>query len=150
MGLGVAFTIIAGFGAFSEVEAHAEFLMADASYRVNAEGKMYCHADIDIDKKIMGMPVKANDTYEITVGKSWLSSDGESKSVEIFFSGNGTGNEFIFEASDGAYFSDGGCNGRRSLLSGCPSQHSKSIAQGSLGKMWRTAFSLSDLHDDEG
>merc|ERR1712039_701471 len=33
---------------------------------------------------------------------------------------------------------------------GCPSQHSKSIAQGSLGKMWRTAFSLSDLHDDEG
>merc|ERR1712187_689195 len=99
-------------------QGHAEFLMADASYRVNAEGKMYCHADIDIDKKIMGLPVKASDTYEITIGKSWLSSDGESKSVEVFFSGNGTGNEFIFEASDGAHFSDGGCNGRRSLLSG--------------------------------
>jgi len=94
-------------GALTGADAHAEFLMTDASYRVNSEGKMYCHADIDVDEKIMGLPVKADDTYEITFGESRLTAGGEYQEVEVFFSANGTGNEFILEASEGAQFTDG-------------------------------------------
>merc|ERR1712190_247263 len=64
------------------------------------------------------MPVQASDAYQITTGKTTLSSDGASRSIQVFFSGNGTGNEFVFEASNGATFADGGCMGRRSVLSG--------------------------------
>merc|ERR1712113_442817 len=55
---------------------------------------------------------------EITTGKHWLSSDGQSRNIQVFFSGNGTGNEFILEASGDAKFADGGCQSRRSTLSG--------------------------------
>ena len=116
----LALTLILGFSALNGIDAHADFLMADASYRTNSEGKMYCHADIDADKTIMGLPVKVNDTFEITIGKSWLAADGASKAVQVFFSGNGTGNEFIFDASDGK-FADGGCMGRRSEFDVCSS-----------------------------
>merc|ERR1712087_433736 len=54
----------------------------------------------------------------ITTGKSWLSSDGKSRSMQVFFSANGTGNEFILEAGDGALWTDGGCMGARTTLTG--------------------------------
>merc|ERR1712151_1278806 len=113
-------------------------MMTDASYRLNAEGKMYCQAEFDVNKQVMGFPVRESSDFEIIIGAPATSPDGKSKTVEVFFSGNGTGNEFVFEASNGATFIDGGCRGRRSLLSGgllkIPADASDVVVKAAWGK----------------
>merc|ERR1711976_893462 len=87
---------------------------------------------------IMGKHVQINDTFVITTGKTWLSSDGKSRSVQVFFSANGTGAEFILEAGEGAKWSDGGCMGARTTLTGgvltMPSDTTKVSVKGAWGK----------------
>merc|ERR1711934_868485 len=97
--------------------------MADASYRLNSEGKMYCSTPIEIGQMIMGKSAVQDTTYEVEIVKKH--SDGSftegpfclGDSVNVFFTGNTTGTEYIFEAT-GATFTDGGCKSTRSTLNG--------------------------------
>ena len=92
------------------VAGHADFLMVDASYRLNGDGVMYCSSSLGVGTKIMSFPVEASDAYSLVIEPA---GDG----VRVWFTGNQTGVEYIFEASAGA-FEDGGCGGARSVLNG--------------------------------
>ena len=51
------------------VEGHAEFFMADASFRKNAKDSMYCGASFDAGEMVMGKEELASTSQEINVVK---------------------------------------------------------------------------------
>merc|ERR1711998_111048 len=107
----------------SYVGGHAEFFMADSSYRKNAEGNMYCHAEIKVGASIMGKALVTSDEFKVELVKKGetVASDGPfcaSDELQVYFTGNSTGTEYIFVADGGATFAEGGCGNTRSTLNG--------------------------------
>ena len=88
--------------------AHAEFLMADSSFRQNSEGKMYCSAEVKKGDVVMGMPMAVS-----TAQVMFNALNGT-----IHFELAGEPGEYVFIADGGATFADGGCKSTRSTLDG--------------------------------
>lgn len=95
------------------VRGHADFLMVDASYRTDSDGKMYCSRSLALGDQVMGKPLakgSADFTFNVTA------AGGDAATVK--FGGKDiTGYEFIFETASGV-FEDGGCSGKRSAING--------------------------------
>lgn len=103
---GLSATLLAGL-----VEGHADFFMADASFRKSAKGSMYCGASFDAGETVMGKEVLASSSQEIDVERLGATT------LKVSISAPSDVMEYIFETDVGA-FTDGGCKGRRSLLQG--------------------------------
>ena len=102
------------FSLFVAVTGHADFLLVDASYRLNAEGKLYCSAAMGIGSTIMNFPVV--ESTEANVELSFNKTN--SGDIAVIFSAPGYDYvEFVFETESGV-FEDGGCQGKRSALNG--------------------------------
>jgi len=94
----------------TSVAAHAEFFMADASYRLASDGKMYCSHPLFVGQTVMGVQVNdATGTAYWNIGLN-KTSEGVMVSVTPY-----DGYEYVFETSSGK-FKDGGCGGARSTL----------------------------------
>ena len=48
------------------VHSHAEFFMADSSYRKDSQGRMYCHAPMNVGDNIMGKAMVESSDYGAT------------------------------------------------------------------------------------
>lgn len=113
-------SILAAALIVARAAGHAEFVMADSTYRQDYKGRHYCSAPLDTEDVVMGKNVKVNSRKKVTLqnaaGEEVTSYKRDEKHT-IHFSGSNEAGEFVILAK-GATFKDGGCNDTRTTLDG--------------------------------